>query len=44
MERSRKTTARVTKSRLDLPEYFTSPFAISMYLCLAKTPSGREIE
>jgi len=31
MERSRKTTARVTKSRLDLPEYFTSPFAISMY-------------
>jgi hypothetical protein len=31
MERSRKTDARVTKSRLDLPEYFTSPFALSMY-------------
>jgi hypothetical protein len=31
MERSRKTTARVTKSLLDLPEYFTSPFAVSMY-------------
>ena len=31
MERSRKTAARVTKSRIDLPEYFNSPFAISMY-------------
>jgi len=31
MERSRKAGARVTKSRIDLPEYFTSPFAISMY-------------
>jgi hypothetical protein len=31
MERSRKTNARITKSRIDLPEYFNSPFAISMY-------------
>jgi hypothetical protein len=31
MERSQKTGARVTKSRIDLPEYFNSPFAISMY-------------
>jgi len=31
MERSRKTGPRVTKSRIDLPEYFNSPFAISMY-------------
>lgn len=31
MERSRKTSARTTKSRIELPEYFNSPFAISMY-------------
>ena len=31
MERSRKTSDRVTKSRIELPEYFNSPFAITMY-------------
>ncbi len=31
MERSRKTSARITKGRIELPEYFNSPFAISMY-------------
>src|SRR5271165_508108 len=31
MERSRKTGDRVTKSRIELPEYFNSPFAITMY-------------
>jgi len=31
MERSRKTSARITKSRIELPEYFNSPFSITMY-------------
>ncbi len=31
MERRRKTSPRVTTSRLDLSEYDASPFAISMY-------------
>ena len=31
MERRRKTRPRITESRIDLPEYFNSPFAVSMY-------------
>ena len=31
MEHSRKTGDRVTKSRIEIPEYFNSPFAITMY-------------